>query len=108
DEIRRAQEGFPFDPAVESQRKEKADHICQNCCHYRKLNGEPVGTADPWVRKQINIIAESHKVICAKAFEVCKTVYHTADQRYRIKADKQSQDRYGDQHISPLTVICMF
>ena len=49
------------------------------------------------IRKQIRIVTEANPVVCTKSLKVCKAVYHTANQRNGIKADKQSQNRNGNQ-----------
>ena len=93
-EIRCAEKSFGADLTVQSQGKDQADHIRYDCCADRQLECKQIGSSRAGICEQIHVIPKADPIISSKAFKVGKTVNNTPNQRYRIEADKQCQDRY--------------
>ena len=107
-EVNSAKGTFSFNLAVQPKSQNQTDHIGEDSSHKSIFKSKEVGFSYTAVGKQIDIISKSYPFIGTIAFEICKTVNKSFDQRQGVETEKQCQHRNCNQHKGLFSVLYAF
>ncbi len=108
DKVHAAEQALAADPAVQPHCQQQAQTVDENGSCNRILECEQVGVQDTFIRKQVDIISQSHEIKGTIAAVVGEAVNCTGNQRQGVKQEEQNDNRNGHCQIGSIVAAQCF